>query len=85
MPYARIVQGLAPYAGAHARNGFAPSEGNGFIAVFASFSAFALRDKAPRKLDSILNAVIDLILDRSVAAPSACHALPPKPRHFETS
>ena len=73
MAYAGIVKRLTLHARAHAGNRFAPFERDVLIAVVASIGPFARGDEAPGKLDSILNAVIDLILDRSVAAPSACH------------
>lgn len=74
MPYAGIVQRLAYHAGAHTGDRFSPFERNDLVAVDAPICSFARRDEAPCKLDSILNTVIDVFLNRSAAAPSACHA-----------
>ena len=76
MSHAGVMLRLALHASAYPGDRFAPSRRDGLIAVLAPVCPFTRWDKAPGELNSILNTVFDLFLDRSVAAPSACHAQP---------
>src|SRR5687768_8335430 len=70
-----VAARLAGDAGAHARDGLAALGRDRLAAIVAFFRAFALGEEGAGELNRILDGVVDLILNRAVARPPACHGL----------
>src|SRR4051794_17717177 len=68
-----IAQGLAGDAGAHPGQGVAPFLGDRFAAIVAFFGAVARRRQRAGAQDRILHRIVDLVLHRAIARPSAGH------------
>src|SRR5215207_445440 len=68
-----VALGLAGDAGADARQRLAPLLRDRLAAIVAFLGALALRRQRTRAKDRVLHRVVDLVLNRAIARPSASH------------